>query len=407
MRRGIGAVLAYWRAERRTILQGFVALVISGFGSLVAGVALGSITGTLEALPGLMVMVPAAIGMRGNIFGALASRLGTSIHTGLYRPTRERQGILYQNVFAVTVLTLSVSLLLGVLAEAFSEVFGVESISMLDFVVISMVGGVLSSVVVGAFTILLSRLAFRRGWDLDSVAAPLVTAMGDMVTLPSLFVATSLVGLRWVTPALAGIAIGVTLAITIRAFMTDLATAKRILRESLPVLALAGAVDILAGLVIESRLDRFLVFPALLVLIPPFLENAGALGGILSSRLASKLHLGALSPRGRPEPAAILDASIVVLFAFVTFLLTGIAADLAAVVVGLATPGPLRVIGVSLVAGLIATAAAIVVAYYAAVATYRLGMDPDNHGIPLITSSMDFIGVIALILGMMAFGLGS
>jgi mgtE-like transporter len=407
MRRGIQRVLAYWRAERRTIVQGFVALVISGFGSLIAGVALGAITGTLEALPGLMVMVPAAIGMRGNIFGALASRLGTSIHTGLYRPTRERQGVLYQNVFAVTVLTLSVSLLLGILAEAFSEVFGVESISMLDFVVISMIGGVLSSVVVGAFTILLSRVAFRRGWDLDSVAAPLVTAMGDMVTLPSLFVATTVVGIRWVTPALAGIAIGVTLAITIRAFMTDLATAKRILRESLPVLALAGSVDILAGLVIESRLDRFLVFPALLVLIPPFLENAGALGGILSSRLASKLHLGALSPRGRPEPAAILDASIVVLFAFVTFLLTGIAADLAAAVVGLATPGPLRVIGVSLVAGLIATAAAIVVAYYAAIATYRLGMDPDNHGIPLITSSMDFIGVIALILGMMAFGLGS
>ena len=407
MRRGITRVLAHWRAERRTIIQGFVALVISGLGSLVAGVALGSITGTLEALPGLMVMVPAAIGMRGNIFGALASRLGTSIHTGLYQPSREREGVLYQNVFAVTVLTLAVSLLLGILAETFSEVFGVRSISMLDFVVISMIGGVMSSVVVGAFTILLSRVAFRRGWDLDSVAAPLVTAMGDMVTLPSLFVATTLVGIRWVTPAVAGIAIGVTLAITIRSFITDLAVTKRIIRESMPVLALAGSVDILAGLVIESRLDRFLVFPALLVLIPPFLENAGALGGILSSRLASKLHLGVLSPRGRPEAAAVLDASIVVLFAVLTFLLTGIAADLAAAVVGLATPGPLRVIGVSMVAGLIATVLAIVVAYYAAVATYRLGMDPDNHGIPLITSSMDFIGVIALIIGMLALGLGA
>ncbi|MGH2686696.1 MAG: magnesium transporter, partial [Actinomycetota bacterium] len=187
----------------------------------------------------------------------------------------------------------------------------------------------------------------------------------------------------------------------------DLPLTKRVLRESIPILAIAGAVDVFAGLFIEVRLERFLIYPALLVLIPPFLEGAGALGGILASRLASKLHLGAVSPRGMPEPAAVLDASIVVLFAVVTFLLTGIAADLAAALAGLASPGALRLIGISLLAGLIATILAIVVAYYAAIATYRLGMDPDNHGIPLITSAMDFIGVVSLIIGMLAFGLGS
>ena len=407
MRRGLGRVLAYWRAERRTIVQGFVALLISGLGSLVAGVALGAITGTLEALPGLMVMVPAAIGMRGNIFGAFASRLGTSIHSGLYQPTREREGVLYQNIYAVTVLTLLISVVLGVLAETFSEVFGVDSISMIDFVVISVLGGLLSSIVVGGFTVVLARMAYRRNWDLDSVAAPLVTAAGDMVTLPTLFLATYLVGIRWVTPSIAGLAVVVTIVFTIRSLMTDLPLTRRVLRESIPVLILAGGVDIIAGLFVEARLDRFLVFPALLVLIPPFLENAGALGGMLSSRLASKLHLGALSPRGRPEAAAALDASIILLFAIVTFLLTGIAADLAATLVGLASPGMLTVIGVSMLAGAIATIAAIIVAYYAAIATYRLGMDPDNHGIPIITSSMDFIGVIALIIALLAVGLGS
>lgn len=400
-------MLAYWRAERRTITQGFVALLVAGVGSLVAGIALGSITGTLEALPGLMVMVPAAIGMRGNIFGALASRLGTSIHTGLYQPTREREGILYQNIYAVAVLTLAVSLLLGVLAKTFSEAFGVRSIGILDFVVISLVGGILSSVVVGTFTVSLSRVAYRRGWDLDSVAAPLVTASGDMVTLPALFLATWFVGLGWVTPAIAGLMVVVTAVVTIRSLRADLAVTKRILRESIPILAIAGGVDVLAGLVVEARLERFLVFPALLILIPPFLERAGALGGILSSRLASKLHLGALSPRGRPEAAAVLDASIIVLFALVMFTLTGITADLAADLLGLRSPGMLSLVGVSLFGGAIATAATIAVAYYTAVATYRLGMDPDNYGIPIITSSMDFVGVFALIAGLAAMGLAS
>ena len=85
MRRRLRRIRRHWRAERRTIRQGFVALVVADLGSLVAGLALGTITHRLKVLPGLIVMVPAAIGMRGNIFGALGSRLGTSIHSGLYR----------------------------------------------------------------------------------------------------------------------------------------------------------------------------------------------------------------------------------------------------------------------------------------------------------------------------------
>ena len=64
--------------------QGFYALLISSGGDLLAGVTLGSIPHTLETLPGLLVLIPAAIGMRGNIFGALGSRLGTAIHTGTF-----------------------------------------------------------------------------------------------------------------------------------------------------------------------------------------------------------------------------------------------------------------------------------------------------------------------------------
>jgi mgtE-like transporter len=407
MRRGLARVLAYWRAEQRTIAQGFVALLISSLGSLIAGIALGSITGTLEALPGLMVMVPAAIGMRGNIFGALGSRLGTSIHAGLYKPTRERGGVLYQNIYAVTILTFTISLLLGVLAKTMSVAFGVETISMLDFVVISIVGGVLSSLFVGLFTVYLSRVAYRRGWDLDSVAGPVITAAGDLVTVPSLFLATYLVGVRWVTPTVATLAIAVAVVVTIRGLLTNLQITRRVLRESIPILTLAAAVDVFAGLFIEARLERFLILPALLVLIPPYLEGEGALGAILSARLASKLHLGVVSARGRPEAVVWLDVSIIFVFSLVNSVLTGIAAQLAAVLVGLDSPGLVDMIGITVLAGLIATIPIAVVAYYAAVATFRLGLDPDNHGIPMITSSMDFVGVLSLVIALFVYGIGS
>jgi mgtE-like transporter len=407
MRGGIGRLWAHWRAERRTIAQGFVAILIASLGSLIAGVALGAITHTLDRLPGLLVLLPAAIGMRGNIFGALGSRLGTSIHTGLFKPNREREGILYQNIYAATVLTLTISLLLGVLAKILSVAFGITSISVIDFAVISILAGLLSSVVVGAFTVALSIQANRRGWDLDSVAAPLITAAGDIVTIPSLFLASFAVGIVWVTPSIATIATVVAVVVTIRGLLTDLPTTRRVLRQSLPLLVLAGGIDVFAGLVLEQRLDHFLVYPALLVLVPPFLEAAGALGGILSSRLASKLHMGVISTRGRPESLAMLDFSIIVLFAAVTFALTGVAAHLASLLVGRDSPGIAAMIGISMLGGAIATLSAIGVAYYTAVAIFRRGLDPDNFGIPLITSSMDFIGVIALAIAIVAAGVAT
>ncbi|MGH2661577.1 MAG: magnesium transporter [Actinomycetota bacterium] len=407
MRRGFGRLFAYWRVERRTIAQGLVAMLLASAASLLAGIILGSISNTLERLPGLMVLVPAAIAMRGNIFGALASRLGTSIHTGLFETTRRRGGILYQNLFAATTLTLAGSLLAGALAKLLSEAFGVQSISLLDFVVVSIIAGLLASMVVGGIAVFLSIRAYRRGWDLDSVAAPLVTAAGDVFTVPALFVGTFLVGIRWVTPTIAGLALAVATALFVRSLMTNLPLVRRIIAESLPVLLLAAAIDLLAGLVVEGRLEEFVAHPVLLILIPPIIGNAGGLGGILSSRLSSKLHLGALSPRGLPEGVALLDFSIVFLFALVVFPLVGISAHLFATILGLSSPGIARVIGISAMSGLIATLVAAVVAYYSAVATHRIGLDPDNHGLPLITSSMDFVGVIALVLSLLVFGVGS
>ena len=410
MLRSWRAVIARFRALLRSdasgVRAGFVALLISSGGDLLAGLTLGSITGTLEALPGLLVLVPAAIGMRGNVFGAMGSRLSTAIHTGTFQLSRNPDTVVGQNLAAAISLSLSISLVLAVLAKVISVGFGLENtISIADFVVISVIGGFLSSIVVMAITVAVATLSVRRDWDLDNVAAPIVTAAGDVITLPALFLATYLVGLAWVTPivalfcAIAGI---LALVASVRARRPIL---RRIARESVPVLVLAGTIDIIAGLTIEKRFSSFLVYPALLVLVPPFLEDSGALGGILSARVSTKLHLGTLQP-GRWKLRAVADdVMLVFLYAVPVFLLLGVSADIAAAVVGLKSPGSLEMIAVSMLAGALATAFAVLVGFYGAVASYRLGLDPDNHGIPIVTSSLDLFGALALILAIVALGL--
>jgi mgtE-like transporter len=157
---------------------------------------------------------------------------------------------------------------------------------------------------------------------------------------------------------------------------------------------------------IEKRLESFLVFPGLLVLVPPFLEDTGALGGILSSRISSKLHLGVIEPHNVPQRPARGDFTLTFLYGVPVFTLVAVSSDVAATVAGLATPGVVRMIAISLVGGFLATVAAVGIAYYGAIASFRLGLDPDNHGIPLITSSMDLIGAFALILAIVLLGVG-
>src|SRR5258707_15748832 len=93
-------------ADAASIRQGLAALLVSSGGDLPAGLTLGAIPHTLQTLPGLLVLVPAAIGMRGNIFGALGSRLGTMIHTGTFRLSRRADTDVGQNILASLTLTL-------------------------------------------------------------------------------------------------------------------------------------------------------------------------------------------------------------------------------------------------------------------------------------------------------------
>ncbi len=395
--RALREIFSYWNAERVTLRQGMVALSVSAVGNLPTGLALGFMSNRLEALPGLFILIPAAIGMRGAIFGALGSRLGTSIHAGLFGFDFDRRGVLYQNVYAATLLTFTTSLFLAGAARVVSVATGLPSIPIWDFVVISVLGGVFSSAFVLVLTVLLTREGYRREWDLDSVAAPLITFMGDLITLPALFAASYVADAGNVT-LLVGIACAAVCAWSlVQALRTRLATARRILRESVVVLALTGLVNIMAGTVVEHRLQRFLALPALLVMMPPFLENAGALGGIVSSRLASRLHLGAIRPRLIPERLAALDISLAGPWALLNFGLTGVTSHYVAIALDFASPGLLQMIGIALLAGYLCTVGAAIMAYATAVATFRFGLDPDNHGIPMITSSMDLVGVISVV----------
>ena len=275
---------------------------------------------------------------------------------------------------------------------------------MADFIVVSTVGGLLASLFILTVTLVLAVGSVRYGWDLDNVVSPLVTAASDVMSLPALMVAAELAGIDVATPVIAA-ALGLAaLSGLVWVLVSDHPLLISIVRESVPVLVVAGLLDLIAGITIEKRLDEFLEYPVLLVLLPGFLGTAGALGGVLSSRLATKLHLGLLRPGPIPRGAAGPDIALTFALSVPVFVLAGVVAELGGVITDKTSPGALTLVGVATFGGLLATLCLVVVAYYATVAAVRFGLDPDTYGIPMVTSTLDFAGAFALILAIVALG---
>ncbi|MHC1611586.1 MAG: magnesium transporter [Candidatus Methanospirareceae archaeon] len=369
-------------------------------------------TGMLQALPGLMILIPPAIDMRGNIYNALVSRLGTSMHLGLFSPKLRRGGVLYQNAHASLVLTLVLSVILGILAKIAADTFGSPNIKYLSFqgfILISVISGLISGIILLCIALLVSVISYHRNWDLDNVSSPIITSAGDMITIPSLLVASLLLlNLNaynnpwnlggWASPVnlFSVILIGATFLSAIKGLKSNDAAVRRILVESIPMLFICGVLETIAGLSLNMRLESLIALPAILVIIPPFLGGSNALGGILSARLSSMLHIGTVEPRPFPDKLVTANFVVIYIFSVFLFLFVGMVSYVASISLGIPTPSVSKMLTISLLGGILSTTFLNLASYYIAILSFRFGMDPDNDTIPLITSLTDVVGILCL-----------
>jgi mgtE-like transporter len=373
-------------------------------------------TGMLKALPGLMILIPPAIAMRGNIYSALVSRLGTSMHLGLFSTTLKRGGVLYQNAYTSLVLTLVLSVILGFLAKIAAQVFGmpnVEYLSLHGFILISVIAGLVSGIILLVIALLVSIIGYHRNWDLDNMSSPIITSAGDMMTIPSLLVAALLL-LKlealsnwwnfgsWASPVtlLSAIFILAAFSCAIKGLKSNDAAVRRILVESIPMLFICGILCTIAGISLNMQLESLIALPAILVIIPPFLGESNALGGILSARLSSMLHIGTVEPKPFPDKLVSENFAVIYIFSVFLFLIVGMISYIASICLDVSTPSVFEMLSISLLGGILCTTFLNFASYYIAILSFRFGMDPDNDTIPLITSLTDVVGVLCLLFAM-------
>ena len=169
---------------------------------------------------------------------------------------------------------------------------------------------------------------------------------------------------------------------------------RRIVRTMIPLLAALSVLQLVSGTVLETYEEILLQYPALLVLVPVQIGTAGNLASITCSRLTTQLYLGTyeLSPA---NPALRANAGAVFGLAATVFGAVGVAAW----AIGLALGGSLalgRVLLISLVSGLCLAVLVVVASVAAVEVSYRVGLNPDDTTIPVVTNLCDVAGVLIL-----------
>ncbi|WP_458402699.1 magnesium transporter [Methanobrevibacter sp.] len=390
----------FYALHKSTLKEGLTALLICAIGDLIAGIILGNMTFFLETFPGLLVIIPGAIGMRGNIFGSFASRLSTNLHIGLISPKFKFSEELNANIFSSFVLTLVLSIFLGIVGKIFCLLLKYPSMGLIDFILICSLAGVISNVIMLPITMFVSFKSFENGWDPDNITSPIIAAFGDLFTLPAIIVSIFILSLLNISIVIKYAVLVVILIAVLIGFiycyrLSD--ETKTILKQSTPILLLCSFLGGSAGGILNSSVETLLTNPSLLTLLPLFSGESGSLISILGARLSSGLHSGLVEPLRIPKGNTIHNFIICFILAIIVYPFIGILAEASSMFFNTVGAGFVNIVEISTVAGLILISIMTFLVYFISVTSYNRNLDPDNIVIPISTSVTDSISSLILI----------
>jgi len=136
--------------------------------------------------PELFIMVPALLGLKGNLEMTLASRLSTMAHMGQMSDPDKSKVVFVANLAMVQLQAIVIGTLASVFAMCMAwlpapHLFSFNKVLLLTGT--SVVTASVASLVLGVIMILVIQAANRFQIDPDNVATPIAASLGDLATL--------------------------------------------------------------------------------------------------------------------------------------------------------------------------------------------------------------------------------
>ncbi|MCC6027476.1 MAG: magnesium transporter [Archaeoglobus sp.] len=335
----------------------------------------------MESYPYILIILPGLMGLRGNVFGALCSRLSTAFYLGSSLPSF-RDDYVYKNFFFsiwASTLPIFLLMLIGLLKIRDFEGF-------LSSLQISITSSALIGLLLSLVSILIVVMSFKRSIDPDSISGPLITSIADIITIPSIVVFIIIFEAGWIHPFfLASIVL-----LVISIYFSRGKELKRIKKEVLSIITSLAVLQSITGSLLHEFSEIIYLSIFLSFAYPSIIDTLGNYGCIIVARTSTRLNLGEIEKgdlKGLIDDLkAILPTSILI-FPFISL----VPVYLSYLTLGNFFFKPIA-ISIFFASFVFLIFLVILVAFYLAVALHCLKIDPDNGGIPLITTIADLLG---------------
>lgn len=150
-------------------------------GGLVAGAIIATNRGNFFETPGLLVIIPGLLEVRGSIAGTFASRISSGLMLGVIKPTRVLTKMMKENFLATFMLSIAVSTVVGIMGFLFNLIT-IQEFST-NIILIAVSAGVMANLIEIPLTLLITLLIFRKGHDPNNIIGPFVTSTSDIISI--------------------------------------------------------------------------------------------------------------------------------------------------------------------------------------------------------------------------------
>ena len=274
------------------LVQVFPPYLCAGLGMVGAGLVLDTVQywPVFLSMPELFILVPALIGLKGNLEMTLASRLSTHANLGELDSLQQMVELGSANLALIQVQGVVVGALASLLAITMSWLATQQTLDISRAVVLlasSVITASAASFLLGLVMVGVIGVSRKYNVNPDNVATPIAAALGDLVTLSLLAAVAS---------SLVNFSTGLVLALlSTYLVITPLCAGTAGRNAKTSSILQYGWTPVLSAMIISSMGGKILnsvitTFPHIALFQPVINGVAGNLVGIQASRLSTDLH---------------------------------------------------------------------------------------------------------------------